>query len=107
MLSNQIASETFPTVAQEGYWSCTVKKLPLAPGNYTLNLIVRQNDVIQDWIQEAATIAVEAGDFFSTGRIPPPTHGGVFIEQKWAANSANDDGAICPKFEEIVAMDTK
>ena len=83
LLSNQLTSFSFDKINERGTFSCVVEKLPLAPGTYTLNLIVRQNEVIQDWIQEAVNIIVEAGDFYGTGRMPPETHGGVFIEQTW------------------------
>jgi len=85
MLSNQLTGETFDGVPEQGYFACRVKKLPLAPGSYTVNLIVRQNELVEDWIQEAVSITVEAGDFYGTGRMPPETHGGVFIEQDWRA----------------------
>ena len=86
MLSNQVSSGPFEMINQQGFMSCTINKLPLAPGSYTLNLIIRQNDIIQDWIQEAAVLTVESGDFYGTGRLPPPTHGGVFFEQVWTNN---------------------
>jgi len=86
MLSNQVASEPFEFIEQQGYISCMIQKLPLAPGGYTLNFSLNQNEIIQDWIQEAAVINVEGGDFYGTGKIPP-THGGVFFEQKWSANN--------------------
>ena len=86
LLSNQLTNETFVQLASRGAFSCRIKKLPLAPGSYTLNLIVRQNDVIQDWIQEAVNIVVEPGDFYGTGRMPPVSHGGVFVEQHWTAD---------------------
>ena len=86
LLSNQVAAEAFELIEPRGSFSCIVKKLPLAPGNYTLNLIVRQNEIVQDWIQEAVNIVVESGDFFGTGRMPPQTHGGVFFEQEWFSN---------------------
>lgn len=85
MLSNQVAGETFQSIGRDGFFSCRIKKLALAPGSYTANLIIRSNDVIQDWIQQAVTITVEPGDFFGTGRMPPQTHGGVLFEQEWAA----------------------
>ena len=86
MLGNQMAGETFQVVGRNGFFSCKLRKLPLAPGSYTANLIVRSNDVILDWIQQAATIVVEPGDFFGTGRMPPSTHGGVLLEQEWSLN---------------------
>jgi lipopolysaccharide transport system ATP-binding protein len=90
MLSNQIAGETFQTISRNGFFSCKLRKLPLAPGSYTANLIVRSNDVILDWIQQAVTIVVEPGDFFGTGRMPPQTHGGVLLEQAWEAVCSRD-----------------
>ncbi len=87
MLSNQVAGDLFETIGKEGFFACKIRKLPLAPGNYTANLIVRSNDMIQDWIQEAVTIVVEPGDFYRTGRLPPRTHGGVLLEQEWTAVS--------------------
>jgi len=86
LLSNQLTAEAFDQLPDRGVFSCQLEKLPLAPGSYTLNLIVRQNDVVQDWIQEAVNIVVEAGDFYGTGRMPPVSHGGVFLEQHWTAN---------------------
>jgi lipopolysaccharide transport system ATP-binding protein len=86
LLSNQIAGETFPSVSRSGFFSCKLRKLPLSPGTYTANLIIRSNDVILDWIQQAVTIVVEPGDFFGTGRMPPQTHGGVLLEQDWTLN---------------------
>lgn len=85
MLSNQVAGENFNSIGRSGFFSCKIRKLPLSPGSYTANLIIRSNDVILDWIQQAVTIVVEPGDFFGTGRVPPPTHGGVLLEQEWAA----------------------
>jgi lipopolysaccharide transport system ATP-binding protein len=85
MLSNQVASETFRSVGHSGFFSCKIRKFPLCPGSYTANLIIRSNDVILDWIQQAVTIVVEPGDFYGTGRMPPQTHGGVLLEQEWEA----------------------
>lgn len=85
LLSNQLAGEEFNAIRGNGYFECKVQKLPLSPGRYTVNLIIRANEIIQDWVQEAATFNVEAGDFYGTGRIPPETHGGILLEQEWDA----------------------
>jgi len=83
MLSNELTGQLFQTTGNEGYFVCKVKKLPLGPGTYTINLIVRSNEMIQDWIQEATTIVVEPGDFYGTGRMPPQSHSGMLMEQEW------------------------
>ena len=86
MLGNNIAGDTFETIARDGYFACRIKKLPLMPGNYTAGLIVRSNEVILDWIQQAVTLVVEPGDFYGTGRMPPASHTGVLLEQEWSVN---------------------
>ena len=86
MLSNQYAAETFPSISRDGYATCRIRKLPLAPGSYTASLIIRSNDAITDWIQQAVTIVVEPGDFFGNGRLPPQSHYGVLLEQEWSLN---------------------
>jgi lipopolysaccharide transport system ATP-binding protein len=83
-LSNKIAAREFKSVRPKGYICCAVEKLPLAPGSYSVNLILRQNDIIQDWVKEAAVIIVEPGDFFGNGKMPTPGRGGFLIEQKWS-----------------------
>jgi lipopolysaccharide transport system ATP-binding protein len=87
LLSNQIAGEPFESICKEGFITCKIKKLPLAPGSYTASLIIRSNEVILDWIQQAVTIVVEPGDFYGTGRMPPQSHAGVLLEQEWTAVS--------------------
>ncbi|MBO1066294.1 MULTISPECIES: ABC transporter ATP-binding protein [Nostocales] len=82
-LSNQIAAQVFETISKKGFISCIIKKLPLGSGNYIINLLIRENNIIQDWIQEAICLTVEDGDFYGTGRIPPSSHSGIFIEQEW------------------------
>ena len=86
MLTNQAASEPFPRLDEEGYISCFVTRLPLGPGEYSLNFSIDQSDVLQDWVREAATMSVHEGDFFGTGRLPPPERRGVFLEQAWSAH---------------------
>jgi len=85
MLSNQLASEEFNAIRGTGYFECRIRKLPLSAGSYAVNLVVRANGIIEDWLQEAATFSVEAGDFYGTGRLPPETHGGILLEQEWDA----------------------
>ncbi len=89
MLSNQVAGDAFESIASDGYFTCKIKKLPLMPGNYTAGLIVRANDVILDWIQQAVTLVVEPGDFYGTGRMPPASHSGVLLEQEWGLSNGS------------------
>lgn len=82
-LGNEMAQGTFDSINQEGCIICKIVKLPIAPMKLKANLIIRQNNIIQDWIQEAVTIIVESGDFYGTGQVTEASHGGFLMEQEW------------------------
>jgi len=83
LLSNEMVRESFPSIQQRGYWSIVIEKLPIAPMQLCLNLIVRQNGEIEDYVINAVTVRVEKGDFYGTGIVTDQTHGGFLIEQRW------------------------
>lgn len=83
LLSNELSCELISFDGEEGVVVCCLEKLPLTRGTYILNVIIRENGVIQDWIQEAKVFEVENGDFFGTGKSVPESHGGVLLEQRW------------------------
>ena len=58
-------------------------KLPLKSGIYSFSLYSTVNADIADWIQEAGSFEVEAGDFFNTGKLPPEGQAAVFIEHSF------------------------
>jgi lipopolysaccharide transport system ATP-binding protein len=89
LLSSELAGMSIDSICEDGFFSCKIRKLPLAPGSYTASLIIRSSETILDWIQQAVTIVVEPGDFYGTGRMPPASHAGVLLEQEWAASSNN------------------
>ena len=71
-----------------GALSCTLERLPLTQGAYIVDLILTADGVTQDWVREVAAITVETGDFYGTGVVTPPTHGGVLFDQEWRLNGA-------------------
>lgn len=81
-LCNEMVGTNFETIPPSGRFSCLVERLPLSPGQYHITLFCKTNGVIADWIQQAAVLAVEPGDFFGTGRLPPATDG-LFVPQDW------------------------
>jgi len=87
-LGNEMTGSAWTTAPREGHMSCLVRRLPLAPGQYTINLCCYSNGVIADWVQSAGSLTVEAGDFFGTGKLPPDSHGGLLVDQEWELNGA-------------------
>jgi len=86
MLSNELSDDQFELTRPSGVFTCRLPKLTLSAGHYLINVAVNRNSIMQDWIQEAATLTVESGDYFGTGRTPPPSHGGVYFHQQWSVD---------------------
>jgi lipopolysaccharide transport system ATP-binding protein len=83
MLSSEMVGADFESVPGVGRFTCRVERFPLSPGQYSITLFCRVNGIIADWVQQAALLTVEPGDFYGTGRLPPATHGGFLIPQEW------------------------
>jgi lipopolysaccharide transport system ATP-binding protein len=57
------------------------------PGVYHVNVYCTVNGVMADWVMDAATIEVEAGDYFETGKVPPNGYGPVVVPHRWEVRS--------------------
>jgi len=56
-----------------------IPKNPLTPGRYQVVLFLESFGVVQDWINEGLTIAVEAGDFYGSGKMCPAGYEGKAV----------------------------
>lgn len=55
-------------------------KLPLTPGRYGFTIFSTVNGIVADWISNAGFFEVEGGDFYGTGKLPPPTQGNFLLD---------------------------
>jgi lipopolysaccharide transport system ATP-binding protein len=62
---------------------CHIDDLPLADGNYYLNVAVQQNAIIFDWIERAALINVITLDFYRNGSTPEKGHSPILLRTEW------------------------
>ncbi len=60
---------------------CTIPRLPLIAGKYTLAVELRVNDEIVDFIEGAAVLHVLTGDFYGSGRVSD--HRMVLLDHDW------------------------
>jgi len=68
----------------KGGFRCIIRKLPLTPGKYYVNVSVLNGPNLCDWIQQAVSFVVEEGNFFNVASTPDTHVGGVYIEHEWA-----------------------
>ena len=70
-LSNALSSVPFPAIpASTRCVQLQIPQLPFMPGTYRLGLHSTVNGELADVVEHAASLTVEPGDFFGTGRLP-------------------------------------
>jgi len=92
--SSEVSGHELDGDALEGEISCSIPSLPLLPGRYTANVALRMNGVLTDWIQNAIFFDVFESDVFGTGRLPPTSHGRIFVEHSWDIGSGDTEELI-------------
>jgi len=68
---------------------CQIKRLPLEPGRYSITTEIKQNGIIVDYVQAAATVDVMEGDYYGTGMIWP--YGGCLCDYSWSHYIGDSD----------------
>lgn len=86
VLNSEMVGVSYGSAPDMGRFTCRVRRFPLAPGQYYITLFCRVNGTIADWVQQAAVLTVEAGDFFGSGRLPAPGDG-FLVPQDWDLQS--------------------
>jgi lipopolysaccharide transport system ATP-binding protein len=83
--STELISDDRLTLAPEGYIDCIVDELPLSLGTYYLGPFIEVKGVVQDWLEAAATLHVEDGNFYGTGKDYPKGGEGatVLVKHRW------------------------
>src|SRR5882724_7734841 len=104
ILNNAMVGADFESVPGVGRFYCRVERFPLSPGQYYITLFCRANGTIADWVQQAALLTVEPGDFYGTGRLPHATHGGFLIPQKWQIQSNLVNSTVNSSYESKEAL---
>jgi lipopolysaccharide transport system ATP-binding protein len=84
-LSTSVSESDFQQIPQKGSIVCSIPRLPLRGGTYTVNIFCVVAGEIADWVPRAYRVIVENGNFFCNGRHPPDTHSPILVDHSWAA----------------------
>ncbi|MCX6276045.1 MAG: ABC transporter ATP-binding protein [Bacteroidetes bacterium] len=85
--SNEITHQLFSNLDTNNYVvSIEIKKLPLKQGSYSYTLFSTVGGEIADWVKNAGSFFVEAGDFFQTGKLPDADQGAFYIQHSFSLN---------------------
>jgi len=83
LLATDLVNQGFEQIGPDGTLICSIPRLPLLPGKYTVNLYSTVGAEIADWIQNAGAIDVVTGDFFGSGRLPSIAQGQLLVSHTW------------------------
>jgi len=64
---------------------CRIQRLPVYTGEYYMDFDVYHNGVLLDYVQQAALIFVEHGDYYGTGT-PWGRYGAIYTDFEWGAS---------------------
>jgi lipopolysaccharide transport system ATP-binding protein len=83
-----LSTETGGLIIQElsgrSRLTCTLPRLTLRGGYYSMNLFLSINGVVADWLQDAFRFQVEDADFYGTGKLPPDGYSTFLADFSWA-----------------------
>jgi lipopolysaccharide transport system ATP-binding protein len=83
-----LSTETGGLVVQDfdsrSVFTCTLPRLTLRKGYYSMNLFLSSNGVVADWLQDAFRFQVEDADFYGTGKLPPEGYSTFLADFSWA-----------------------
>ncbi len=88
LFRNDLSGDDWATLPQRGTMCCRVARLPLGPGQYQVNLNCWSDRTLLDDVKGAATLSVEPGDFYGTGRLPNRVNGVLLLDQRWTISES-------------------
>ena len=90
LLRNNFTNDNFNINSEKGYILCGVKNFPLVYGLYRVSIYISHADSeTLDYIEDAAVVAVDGGDFFGTGNPGLANHCKYLVKADWSITHAN------------------
>lgn len=83
-LATNIQGMDFDEIPANGEILLKIPRVPLQPGRYNFDIYCTVMGTMADYIQHAATLQVEPGNYFSSGRLPQPDHGTFLVDHNWS-----------------------
>lgn len=84
LLSNEVTGQIGNNISGETITATIIlPRLPLKQGTFGLTLFASSNGEVCDWIQDAVMMNVDAGDFYSSGKLPPDGQGYMCIDHQF------------------------
>ncbi len=74
------APHMFPAT---GHLRCKLPRLPLAAGQYGIDIVCKNKEKVADHVWGALTLEVNEGDFWGNGKVPRPSSGPLLVDHEF------------------------
>ena len=81
---NRMTAQPFKGKRRKGCFRVRIPRLPLPAGDYLIGFSFIRDSEYLDGASQAKKLRVEAGDYFGTGEIPPPSHCKFIVDTDWS-----------------------
>lgn len=85
---NQLTNDLWSSVPRAGAFVCSIKRLPLPPSTYRLDVSVANHLDFLDAVSDAAELNIVAGPFFASTELPPRDRGICLVDASWRVEEA-------------------
>lgn len=87
LLRSNFTNSNLTLKAEKGYIFCNLNNFPLANSLYRVSIFISHADTeVLDWIEDAASVTVDGGDFFGTGNPGLPSHCKTLVKAQWSTS---------------------
>jgi lipopolysaccharide transport system ATP-binding protein len=83
LLSSELLNKSYQFDVGVHFVDCNINKNPLQAGEYSINIFLKSNNDIVDWLQEALVVEIAPGDFYGNGRTIENGNTSLLIQQNW------------------------
>ncbi|MDI6616422.1 MAG: ABC transporter ATP-binding protein [Syntrophaceae bacterium] len=84
---SRMTGTAFSKIPNRGAFVCRIRRLPLTPSTYRIGCSIMIGADYLDSMSDAVELVVLAGDFFSSGEVPPSSHGFCLVDGSWSLES--------------------
>jgi len=91
-LENEPLGFVQAAAVSHGVARCNIPKIPLSPGDYMVNVEIKDHKALLDAVDCATRFTVHRGDYFGCGKLPATRPGSVFVDQHWVLS--DEDGSV-------------
>jgi lipopolysaccharide transport system ATP-binding protein len=93
MQSNYLAGTLYGELPERGVFVCRIPQLPLPSAVYRIEYLVASDGRLGeplDTMKNAFDLNVDAGNFYGTGRVPPPNTGVCLVQAHWRVEQPHE-----------------